>query len=170
MKFFRYMVIVECMVIISIFVFYKDREVDLELFRFFEAYFPRDSWVSSQIYYEITKITSSLMTICIAINIIYLLIWFSFFYKKEVESKEDKSAYDIEEKHIIVMIVFGGWFVVNHYLSSFMLVSHYKSRMIPMDGFYSSVIFSIAMLLSATLLGFSSIMGMRCLFYKIFRK
>lgn len=170
MKVFRYLFLIECMVIVAIFIWYEDNVVGQKVFELFKTIFPIDTGVVSQIYYQESKITSSLSIIFTALNITYLLFYFRLYYKDILKKeKHPENIYNIEIKNIFLFIVFGVFSVWFDY-KGLVLKSYYTSRMMPLDGLFSAIFLSISMLVVKGFYIVTFIVGIRCLFFKIFRK
>lgn len=172
MRTFQYLIFFECLVIIAIFLFFHENEDNRYVFEFFKTLFPRDSWVISTKYYQASKITSSLSTIFIIINTIYLIYWLIYNHKTPSGRYKTNSVYDIEIKYLILFILIFGGMILILYFKGFILLPYKKSTLIPTDSLFSSVSISILMLLFITLASICTLIGSFGLLakaYKLFK-
>ncbi|QIM62168.1 hypothetical protein A1D29_01945 [Pasteurellaceae bacterium Orientalotternb1] len=76
MKIFSYLLSLEILTIILIAFFWEEGKSHREIYQIVIDYFQNDNWVISSKYYEISKIISSISTIFMILNSLYLIFWF----------------------------------------------------------------------------------------------
>lgn len=159
MKTFRYLMLFECLVIISIFLFFHDNRNNQYIFEFFKALFPRDSWVISTKYYQASKITSSLTSFFIVINTVFLILWGYLNYKKPTKDYNFYKFYEGNIKQLIIIVIIPSIFLCTLYLDPILLVPYKKNLSIPIDSLFSSIILNLLFLFFLTLMLSGFIVG-----------